>query len=232
MNSIRKKTKTILANLFEEMFMKEGKNISHWRQRNALEETGRYVEKYLPKVLSFSNRYALFDLIVAEVKGKTGLICEFGVAGGRSINYLAGKMPDRILYGFDSFEGLPEDWRDGMPRGAYRQAKLPHVASNVRLIKGLFDVSLPTFLDEQKENALFLHIDCDLYPSTRTVFELIGQRIRNGTILCFDEYFNYPGWQDGEYKAFMEFISASDMNFEFLGFCSAGTQLALRICER
>ncbi len=156
MNSIRKKTKTILANLFEEMFMKEGKNISHWRQRNALEETGRYVEKYLPKVLSFSNRYALFDLIVAEVKGKTGLICEFGVAGGRSINYLAGKMPDRILYGFDSFEGLPEDWRDGMPRGAYRQAKLPHVASNVRLIKGLFDVSLPTFLDEQKENALML----------------------------------------------------------------------------
>lgn len=227
---IKRKAKIILANLFEEMFMRESKNISHWRQRNALEETGRYIEQHLPRVSSFPSRYALFNLIAKEIEGKKGLICEFGVAGGKSINYLAGKMQDHILYGFDSFEGLPENWRDGMPQGAYRQAKLPRVASNVRLIKGLFDVSLPNFLDEQKDNALFLHIDCDLYSSTRTVFELIGQRIEKGTILCFDEYFNYPSWQDGEHKAFMEFVSRRNIKFEYLGFCSAGTQLVLRIC--
>lgn len=229
MSSIKKRIKISLSNLFEEIFLKESKNIAHWRRRNALEETGRFVEQHLPKTRSYKSRYELYDAIVRQIEGRTGLVCEFGVAGGRSINYLAGLMPGHTLFGFDSFEGLPDDWIDGLPRGAYRQAKLPKVASNVRLIRGLFDSSLPEFLAGQKEDALFLHIDCDLYASTKTVLELIGPRIKRGTVLCFDEFFNYPGWQNGEYQALMEFVSQTAMKFEYLGYNSAGTQLALQV---
>ena len=43
---------------------------------------------------------------------RSGLVLEFGVASGSSITGIAGEMPHRTVYGFDSFEGLPEDWTD------------------------------------------------------------------------------------------------------------------------
>jgi hypothetical protein len=52
----------------------------------------------------------------------TGLILEFGVFSGNSINIIADKFPLRTIYGFDSFEGLPEEWeRDdkGFPLGFF-----------------------------------------------------------------------------------------------------------------
>ena len=51
----------------------------------------------------------------------------------------------------------------------------------------------------------FLHLDVDRYSSTRTVLELLGDRIVPGTVIAFDEFFNYPGWREGEYRAFNEF---------------------------
>lgn len=40
-----------------------------------------------------------------------GIIVEGGVWTGNTIKWLANQFPDRKLYGFDSFEGLPEKWR-------------------------------------------------------------------------------------------------------------------------
>lgn len=48
-----------------------------------------------------------------HVLGKTidgGVIVEFGVADGGSIGWFTKKYPDVTVFGFDSFEGLPEDW--------------------------------------------------------------------------------------------------------------------------
>lgn len=47
-----------------------------------------------------------------HVLGKTidgGVIVEFGVADGGSIGWFTKKYPDVTVFGFDSFEGLPED---------------------------------------------------------------------------------------------------------------------------
>jgi len=48
---------------------------------------------------------------------------EFGVATGATLRKIATSFPSRSVYGFDSFEGLPEDWRgDGVtwnPKGTY-----------------------------------------------------------------------------------------------------------------
>lgn len=229
MKHIRKSIKIRLSNLFRDQFEQESKDIAHWRQRRALEETGRFVEEHLPQVQSFDSRYALFQAILPGLRDREGLVCEFGVAGGKSINFLAGLLPDHRIYGFDSFEGLPEDWRDGVAAGAFRQDRLPTVAANVTLVPGLFDDTLPPFLAEHTGSALFLHIDCDLYSSTKTVFDLCGDRIVPGTVLCFDEFFNYPGWQEGEYRAFKEFTESRGLRWEYLGYSRRGTQLALQI---
>jgi hypothetical protein len=70
---------------------------------------------------------------------------------------------------------------------------LPHVSSNVTLIKGWFDQTLPPFLEKHPAPVSFLHVDCDLYSSTKTIFDSLRTRFRPGTVIVFDEYFNYPG---------------------------------------
>jgi hypothetical protein len=64
----------------------------------------------------------------------------------------------------------------------------------------------PGFLAENDELVAFLHLDADLYSSTKTVLELVGPRLVAGSVVLFDEYFNYPGWQHGEHRAWHEYV--------------------------
>ena len=75
----------------------------------------------------------------------------------------------------------------------------------------------------------FMHVDCDLYSSTKTVFDVLGDRVVAGTIIQLDDYFNYPGWQQGEHKAFQEFVESRQLTFEYLGYYRHGAALAVRI---
>lgn len=155
------------------------------------------------------------------------LVLEFGVFSGRTINALAESLPNQVLYGFDSFEGLPETWRSDFSKGTFKVDEMPTVRENVTLIKGWFDQSLPEFLEKTSGEVGFVHIDCDLYSSTKTVLGLLNNRLRDGAILVFDEYFNYPGWEQHEHKAFIEFVSQSDFNFEYLGSNPRHQQVAI-----
>lgn len=206
----------------------DGQNIERKLQDIALEETARFVMQHFgEKVPSFRNDFELLRHAWQEVTTE-GLICEFGVWRGTTINFLA-SLTQRTLYGFDSFEGLPERWRDGFEKGRFKVASLPRVRDNVQLIKGWFNESLPPFLSAHKEPAAFLHVDCDLYSSAKTVLELFAPRIRKGTVIVFDDYFNYPGWQQGEHKAFNEFIAATGMTYEWMGYCRYHEQVAVKI---
>ncbi len=160
----------------------------------------------------------------------TGLVLEFGVEKGASINCL-GKATSRQVHGFDSFEGLPEDWHGtAETRGKFSLAgRLPQVPANVTLHKGWFDVSLPEFLRRHTEQAAFIHVDCDVYSSTQTVFTLLESRIVPGTVIVFDEYFNYPGWRQHEYKAFQEFIEATKLSYDYIGFAAEKGHVAVII---
>ena len=163
----------------------------------------------------------------ADVSGDA-LICEFGVWKARSLNFIAG-LTNRTIYGFDSFEGLPETVADHWKVGDFRLTKLPKVRGNVVLVKGWFDQTLPQFLEEHPGSVAFVHIDSDLYSSCRIIFDLLEDRLRPGTVICFDDYFNYPGWQDGEAKAFREFIERTGLNFEFIGYNRNGEQVAVKL---
>lgn len=143
---------------------------------------------------------------------------EFGVASGKTINYIS-QFTQGTVYGFDSFEGLPETWRPGFEKGAFSShGVLPPVANNVELVKGWFHETLPHFLQTHSDQKIsFLHIDCDLYSSTRFILECVKDHLAPDCIVIFDELVNYPGYESGELKAWMEFITENKVDYEWIG---------------
>lgn len=159
-----------------------------------------------------------------------GLILEFGVFNGKSIRRISEFSPSDI-YGFDSFEGIPEAWNDE-PSGSYSaEGVLPAVPKNVTLIKGWFNDTIPTFLNQLKQDPVirFLHIDCDLYSSTKVIFDLLGKYIQPGTVILFDEFIGYKSWQNDEFKAFVEAAKMYSWRYEILLFSFATKQVAVKI---
>lgn len=151
------------------------------------------------------------------------LIMEFGVWVGNSINKIASRNPHVTVFGFDSFEGLPEDWSGLFVRGSFNmQGQLPKVYPNVQLIKGWFSETLPSFkarvLAKQKRKKIaLLHVDCDLYSSTKTVFEHLGDNIGPGTVIVFDELLNFENFERHEIRAFYELVRTRGLAFDVIG---------------
>jgi len=175
------------------------------------------------KQVLFEDRSTYFDYVIDNLSYKDGLYLEFGVYKGNSINYVADRIDGNKIYGFDCFEGLPEDWLPGCKKTTLDvQGELPKVRSNVELVKGLFDETLPGFVEEHKgEKCSFIHIDCDLYSSTKYVLTTLKEHIGKGTVICFDEFVGHIGWRDDEYKAFMEFIEETGYQYRYIAGCSA-----------
>ena len=197
--------------------------------KRATKEAADLVTSDMPTAQFCNDKLTHLEFLMKGVH--QGLILEFGVYKGTTINHLAKLCPDREIYGFDSFEGLPEDWVGNRysRRNFDRKGMAPKVLSNVKLVKGLFDATLPGFLEEHQGPIAFLHIDCDIYSSTDTVLRATENRLVEGSIIAFDEFFNYHGWRLHEYKAFNEFIERTGYSFEYLGF--SGTEVSVRITK-
>ena len=151
-----------------------------------------------------------------------GYWLEFGVHEGETIMYTAGcklGTPGFLIHGFDSFEGLPEDWIENNPKGHFDLGgEIPkHLLqySNINIIKGWYDTSIPKFIKENNINKIsFLNIDSDLYSSANTILTLLTPYFKGDCIIHFDEFCNYPGGKNGEYKAFSEFLHKNKHNIE------------------
>ena len=153
---------------------------------------------------------------------------EFGVATGNTLRRIAQVRGGVEVYGFDSFDGLPEAWLNGMPVGAFARADLPDVPG-AELVVGLFADSLPGFLKQHEGPVDFLHVDSDLYSSAKTVLDLCGPRLRAGSIVHFDEFFNYPGWKRHEYRAWTEYVERTGVEFEYVAYTYNDNQVTVRI---
>lgn len=160
----------------------------------------------------------VFEHIKLQHKENT-LWLEFGVEEGNTINYISKFTNDKV-YGFDSFEGLPEKWRDGFDKGAFNMnGRLPDVNSNVELVKGYFNETLMNFIQTHNKKIAFIHMDADLYSSTKYVLNTLKDYIDTDCIIVFDELVNYPGFDGdtGELKAFYEFITENNVEYEWIG---------------
>lgn len=168
-----------------------------------------------------------------------GWFLEFGVYEGRTINLCSSLRPDSTFYGFDSFEGLPEKWVMSQTKTIdekyFALDHLPKVNNNVNLIPGFFDQSLPSWIKDNLDSnstISWLHIDCDLYSSAKSVLNLLNDYIVEGTVIRFDELVDwryegfktiyphtkpkpkYPNWRDGEWKAVNEWMLNYDRQIQ------------------
>lgn len=179
-----------------------------------------YVETLndIPSLPKRPLQYVMEDLKIKHEPDDLWL--EFGVFNGTSINYIS-NFTDGVVYGFDSFEGLPEDWRPGFEKGTFStNKKLPNVNKNVVLIEGLFENTLDNFLNLHLNKKIsFIHLDADLYSSTKYVLDKIKTRLKKGTVIVFDELINYPGYdeENGELLSWYEFITENDIKYEWIG---------------
>jgi predicted O-methyltransferase YrrM len=188
----------------------------------------QYAQVHMRNRPRFGSREELLKFSIQQAS-VTGLVLEFGVFSGYTINWIAEHFPNQTIFGFDSFQGLPEDWTVGAKKGHFATTGLPNVRGNVELIVGWFDCSLRPFLDTHPGSLSLLHVDCDLYSSTKTVLNELSDRIVPGTIIVFDEYYNYPDWKRHEYLAFNEFTTARSLKYEYIGLVPHFEQVAVRI---
>lgn len=183
------------------------------------------VEKYFGDAVPLNTDAALIKF-ASDSATLDGAYVEMGVGTGKSINFIAALNPEKKIYGFDSFEGLPEDWQRkdvSIPKGSFKlrsEFEFPPVLHNVQLVKGMFSDALPRFKEAILKNnpIAFIHIDCDLYSSTKNVFDELGNHIVSGTVLLFDEFYNYDEYENDEFKAFQEFLQKSGKQAKFIAF--------------
>lgn len=174
---------------------------------------------------------------VEAAKLPGGFFLELGVGMARTINFIAALKPREIIHGFDSFEGLPEDWDKGnivRQKGTFalkNASFMPPLVKNIRVYKGLFEDVLPQFKEEILKGTpiSFLNVDCDSYTSTKNAFAVLGANIHPGTILFFDELYNYPTYAQHEWKALQEFLKETGYKAEFLAYNTNHEQVVVRI---
>lgn len=156
-----------------------------------------------------------------------GLALEFGVATGRTLNVMARSRGQREVFGFDSFEGLPEHWRWGFEEGTF--AGKPPVVQGATVIEGMFQDVLPGFLKKHGGKLAVAHIDSDLYSAAIYVLQQLRPRMVEGTVIIFDEYYNFPGWREHEFRAWQEFVAETGLEYEYLGATADDEQVSVRI---
>lgn len=191
-----------------------------WRYRNSPdpawnESSRQYLLDHMEGVTGYQSDLRLHRA-VSPLVPQGGYCLEFGVARGRTIRHWASLFPDQTIWGFDGFEGIYESW-NGFPAGHFAQVP-PSVPGNVNLVVGRFDQTLPAWCQTHTGPVSLLHIDCDLYSATCDVFANLRDRIVSGTIIVFDEYWNYPGWEQHEFRAWQE----QARPYRYVGYVSGG----------
>ena len=146
-----------------------------------------------------------------------GLWLEFGVYSGQTANLMAVHAPGKV-FGFDTFTGLPEDWRDSHKKGHFNlHGHFPPVKDNVELVAGLFQDTLVPFLERHPGDKLAVaHLDADLYSATIYALRELAPRVVPGTLLVFDELINFDGYQLHEWKALLEATHEFGWEVEFI----------------
>ncbi len=209
-------------------------------------------------------RFSINQAWLVLSKDPNAQVLEFGVHTGRDLCLIdrmvrqkeserrkGGQQVQRrrvIIHGFDSFEGLPEDWLNGQDgeydRGKFDLHGVPPdlkemreylgfpdegIEENVVMHVGWFDNTVSSFFDEHPHPIAYCHADADLYSSTITFLEEMCRRhlLIKGSVITFDEYANYPGWEQGEYLAWAEIVQKYNIEFRYICY-HAPTATALR----
>lgn len=141
----------------------------------------------------------LSDLVIIP-----GDIAEFGCYNGGQTWQIAERHPDRTMWAFDTFEGMPKqdfdpalDWDNPPGKFSPTHDVLEFLTSipNIRVCKGRFEDTLPTIPKHTVFSAILL--DCDYYASCKQVLEYLDthNHLRPGSAIVFDDYTHLEGFR-------------------------------------
>jgi len=197
----------------------------------AVKESAEFFYQDMCKSMLFDNVQQLRNHLMNLTHKEQGFFIECGVCGGNSINAMADILTklgsNNKFVGFDSFHGLCEDWT-GTPYTANavtRNGNLPEVRSNVELIPGRVETTIPAFFQNRARNISFLHLDMDTYSPTLFVLEHLRPKLVKGSVILFDELYGYPGWKNHEWRALNEVFDREE--YKFIGFSSVAAAIRL-----
>tara|TARA_B100001057_G_scaffold185231_1_gene185913 strand:+ start:477 stop:1214 length:738 start_codon:yes stop_codon:yes gene_type:complete len=158
-----------------------------------------------------------------------GDIVECGVGNGQSLSFILFNLIyskehlNRKYIGFDSFQGFPEpseedNSRRNPKKGDWSHTNEKFVLGNlndlgfddknyakIKFIKGFYENSFKREYDNIKKISI-LHIDCDLYSSTKISLETWFSKVETNGIIVFDEYLNAATKFPGAVKAIDDFL--------------------------
>ncbi len=169
----------------------EGGYFSHLMARSMAEQGRNFPVLHY----DYPERHKLYGYVNNDVLHNRPIdYLEFGVYQGDSLRQWLGlnPHPKSRFYGFDSFEGLPEDWLSGhKSKGAFTcQGEMPAIDDpRATLVKGWFNQTLEPFLaDFTVQNQMVVHLDADLFSSTLYVLMTLNRVIPKGTVFVFDDF--------------------------------------------
>ena len=181
---------------------------------------------YGQRLMDEKNERFMVDKLKSVLLNNTpGEIIEFGVYRGGSIISLAKclkelKIKNKVVYGLDTFEGLPKSSTNDKVPNYYKGAMVENNLDKVKnilienkvddvtfLIKGLFQDTLKNLKDKK---FCFAYVDCDLYEGTKQALEFLLPRTSKGGIIFIDDFYS-SNWV-GVKKAVLEFIHEKDLN--------------------
>lgn len=186
--------------------------LSKWAYENKKIKYNDFWSKW-----DYNKRYPMYEWVIKEEQlGEPINYFEFGVAAGKSFDWFMeqNQHPDSKFYGFDTFDGLPEDWGPFKKGSFSNDNKMPVLKdSRGSYFKGLFQQTIPSFvqhIDNSRRNVLMM--DADLWSATLYALCSLAPFLKKGDIIFFDE-FVVP---THEYKAFADFTQSHYLKMELI----------------
>jgi hypothetical protein len=177
----------------------------------------------------------LLELFLPQIKPPGYDVYQFGVYSGNSIKqiievYDRCNIPIRKIFGFDSFEGIPEEkldinnhkeWIKGFCNISKDLQLEPEIACtfikqnldkyhhNIQFIKGFWDEKFLTpqlIKDNDMRVATYIDIDCDIYSSAYSALDFMfkNKLVRSGTVIGYDDWSGVEEFTGGESKAHID----------------------------
>ncbi len=157
----------------------------------------RYYDLAAPKTLVASDRCYVLYILLRQTASVPGDVWECGVYKGGTAAMLGAMLnhyaPEKSLYLFDTFEGMPDTdpLKDWHKQGDFSDTSIEAVSAYVGLEKQCVYRKgfIPdTFKGLETSVVAFAHIDVDIYKSISDCLAFIWPRLSMGGFIVFDDY--------------------------------------------
>jgi O-methyltransferase len=178
------------------------------------------LDDFYTPVRDYNKREKLYQYIAEkhQLQNEPISYLEFGVASANSFMWWikANNHPSSSFVGFDTFEGLPEDWGFMFNKGDMKSHVPILEDKRCKFVKGLFQDTLFDFTRSANFNnnhRKVIHMDADLFTATLFSLTTLAPYLKKGDIILFDE-FNSP---NHEYFAWDIFTKSYYVKAKLIG---------------